>query len=126
MADRGLQRSPEVKTYKLLRNGTACYVFDGDGPRFVRLFQETWRILSLITRREILRYWSHQLETPRIEFRDGWSQRKPGVIAQVEARGRVVGFHSRYVDRMSDAAVRYVVAHEPARSPVGRGHRLAC
>jgi hypothetical protein len=98
---------------QLLPNGLTCQVYDGDGHRFVRLFREAWRHVPAPAKRRITRYWNAPIG-PRMELIRWWSGHLPRVMGQVSLLGRQVRFHAPYIDRASDADVRYVIAHELA------------
>jgi hypothetical protein len=107
--------------------------FQGDGPRFVRLFRSTWRRLPLWARRRILGFWHDAddamanlvLHSPHIELLDGWSKRQGeglrGDVGCVSHGGHFLQFHAPVVDLMPEPLVCDLIAHELAHV-----HQDAC
>jgi len=115
------------------RNGLFLYWIDGDGPRFARLFAETWRQLPLWARRRILRYWREthprtsndtlvEVEPPwphielladKSDFH--WRGNSKDAMAQT-VKGKLFAFKSSVMDTMPDAEVLFTIAHELAHA----------
>ena len=106
----------------------------GNGPRFVALFQATWRRLPLWVRRRILRHWrTHHRMTamnfsPRIvlldldeayrhEYKPGGDRPEQSEVisgGRVGLDGHSVEFNSNIIDVLPDNIVCDLVAHELA------------
>jgi hypothetical protein len=104
------------------------FAYTGDAARFRALFMETWRHVPAPTRGLIQRYLNAQTDPVRVELMEDWSGWQSGVRGQVQVFGGIVTgirFHAPYMDRSSDAGVRYTIAHELAHvAQFARGSRL--
>lgn len=90
----------------------------GDGTRFVRLFREVWARTPLAVRRRMLAHWRSgsidgklvPLSTPRCEiYASGGDW-----LGRVALGGRLIKFAADGIERLPDAAVRDLIAHELA------------
>jgi hypothetical protein len=88
-------------------------VFEGNGPRFARLFAETWRMIPAADRDAMERRF--QRLTPPITLGPAWTLRRAAEVRSTDAGDITeVCFRARAIDYISDADVRFVVAHELA------------
>jgi hypothetical protein len=101
----------------LPRHRVYLEVSAGDGPRFAKLFRTTWKRLPLWSRRLLLKYWTWGvpcfgvLFRPRIELTDSPILNQQ-VVGATLLRGNEIKFRARHVDRMPDAVVQVLIAHE--------------
>lgn len=102
----------------------------GNDARFARLFRETWQSIPLPDRRRMLTHWqdnewsrSTQPAKPQIELLDGWTEpiltrnfrpKTSRAFGQCNFLGNELRFHAAVVDRLPEAHVRELVAHELA------------
>jgi hypothetical protein len=97
------------------------WAVDGDGHRFCRLFQETWRRIDLRARRRILRHWREDdsvawqiWQSPSIVLLSTRDQNKRNHSAGTRCLGHGLRFCSADVDEMPDDVVRDLIAYELA------------
>jgi hypothetical protein len=101
------------------RNRVYLTVFGGgDGPRFARLFRETWVRLPLSVRRKLLAHWRKGgtlgfIVSPDVELSD--YPFGPGrTFGMVDHYGHRLRFRAKFVDPMPDNVVQDLIAHELA------------
>lgn len=110
----------------LPRHNLAVFCLDGNGYRFAELFRQVWKQMPLSPRRLLLKLWRQSrpmncdLPWPPIEMLAGKSDFSRGnssaAIAQYTARRLSFAFDSRYMDQLSDASAKSVIAHELAHA----------
>lgn len=93
------------------------FAFEGNAARFAAIFRNVWDGLPSEDRDTIYSYWCKGFLgrdfSPRIELSGCWARRNDelGMTSWV---GHRLVFHAPSVDRLSDAAVTELVAHELA------------
>lgn len=107
--------------YRLGRQPLWLFAPHGDGERFARLWDETWRRLPLAVRRAIRRHWRSPkaigygvIQSPLIELLDDWVVREEGGLGAVFRGGHQVRFAAEAVDAAPDDVVQDLIAHELA------------
>ena len=113
------------------RNGLFLYWIDGDGPRFARLFAETWRQLPLWARRKLLKYWREFIAKAVIDCKWEWHWpvielvadtsdfhrgNSGDAIGQTRLAGTHFGFKAGGMDTLPDAEVKFTIALELAHA----------
>lgn len=115
----------------LPRHGTYLFCVAGDGDRFARLFQQTWKKLPLSDRRKILKYWREsyyrffgdqatpapwplvELVPQKSDFSRGNSA---DALAQYSHFRCSFAFEADVMDALPDDAVEATIAHELAHA----------
>jgi hypothetical protein len=119
--------------YVPLLPGHSIYleVTAGNGRRFARVFQETWRRIPLGDRRCLLRYWKAEgpscgiILSPQVELveftklielakRADFPVDAKAVAGLTSHLGHKLFFNAKDADRMPDAVVGDLIAHELA------------
>ena len=125
----------------LPRHEIGLFRYDGDGKRFAKLFRETWYQIPLGVRRRLLKHWKQKRESttddgaklkdllviPRFELTAGKNDFYRGnagkaggfAIANYMHFLESFAFDSRYIDDLSDMAVKSVIAHELVHAWLG-------
>ena len=110
----------------LPRSGLWLFHTDGNGPRFARLFAETWRRVPLCGRRRILKFWREHRPSggpsrgwPHIELIEDksnfhHSDGEGEVVGQAQKRGGQLAFKSGAVDNAPVETVVAMIGHELA------------
>lgn len=108
----------------LPRHKIDLFCVAGNGYRFAELFRQVWKQIPLGTRRKLLKTWRQSIENrtayPSFELVNGKSSFLRGnsheAIAQYTHYSISFAFDSRYVDALSNDAVKSLIAHEMAHA----------
>lgn len=110
----------------LPRHKIDLFCVAGNGHRFADLFRQVWRQIPLRDRRRLLKMWRQsrpivwEASWPSFELVNGKSDFLRGnsheAIAQYKYHLQSFAFDSRYVDALSDDAVKSLIAHEMAHA----------
>jgi hypothetical protein len=86
-------------------------VWSGDGKRFAKVFRAAWKTIPRRDTRRILTHWKVG-SMPRIDLIQ-YQLSGPRAVAEV-ILGRQMRFYNKYIEKMSDDVLQYVIAHELA------------
>jgi hypothetical protein len=86
-------------------------VWAGDGKRFAEVFRAAWKTIPRRDSRRILKHWKDG-SMPTIDLIQ-YQLSSPGAVAHVSLGGQMA-FYTKYVEKMPDDVLQYVIAHELA------------
>jgi hypothetical protein len=108
----------------LRRHNIYLRVLAGDGRRFARVFQTTWRRIPLGDRRRLLGYWKAEGPThdiflsPEVYLTelDAFPIDNESIVGLASHFGHKLRFRADLVNRMPDAVAEDLIAHELAHA----------
>jgi hypothetical protein len=108
----------------LTRHSIYLRVGAGDGRRFARVFQATWRRIPLGDRRRLLGYWKADgpehgiFLSPQVDLteRDDFPTDDESIAGLTSHLGHKLQFPAKLVDKMPDAVAEDLIAHELAHA----------